>query len=734
MPQPYKEILLNSGLIAGQEGLNMAYGDKMKFFLLIGLLGTFSISVFSDDNYNSLISENFNDVSKNQGLIDDDQPSGVGEFLLDKIKGIEFKFSEKIVDVKNDKTGLGLAIKYGRKLEQSDEQGLWLRSDSYEVTQSFKPANFMDFPFTFGMERGNRITFVKQYDSQKKAAFKITVDDNIKKIPFNSDRVLNRMVPGDFFSMRANMNLFAGFKGSGSPQPGLELSGEALYVLTGNFVIQVYRMTDDRARIKIFAGDTKGGQVKGEVGVGYQLFSINPSNDVAETVIEEVLDFEPLEIMYEAKQGSIVVFDYLFNLKNEEARKAYDGLMTPSLLIKDLKALNALFGSNKRSGIRDDGEPSLLRPITDEIRAKMDKLLSDMSTVIKIANEDVSKKDKRITKVFHAKNDFQEKASSFDISLIIFKWEDSKNYLKNNIKSINANGEDYFYAPSFSKKFEVQLGIDDFGLKSERRSSFFSIFNTYPKVDDQDQNFIFSDLGTIIRREDNTFSPIEIGNLKETLKYNLPKEEDFNHFKGFGFNDNCWFVLKLLCWKNSVKFNFEFFVNPYGLRFIKDNYITIDDFTAAVRRLYTKKDGTTFKSNPFFSKPKDSDDYKRLYSKTAKLSLELYEILSKKSNLSSSQKVEKLMNYRKKYKFRKNLPYLVKAFINNESEFAKSTFYEVKLSRQRKEIKPFKRGKDTRQLYRQIRAIETALQDDDSEAYILFKNSDGEDEIKWTLQ
>lgn len=675
------------------------------------------------DNFRVAVSDQFEEIESLEDYIKE-KPS-LGKRIFGSLKQIDIKLSTSIFDVTSEDTGLSLAVKYKREIENSDVPGYYLRSDEYRFEQGFDAGNFLEnmvSPLSLGVDKGTVFKFIRQYSNRAKAVFDITTDDNLKKIPLNSTRVIENQEPGDYFSMTAKMNLFAGFEGSGSPTTGINVSGSAFYIISGKFLIQTYRMAKEKVRVKIFAGDSRGGSISGEVGIGYQFFKIDPSNDLTEKLVEEILDFDFIELFHTKQKGEILVFDYIFDLKDKDARKAFDDLMTPKLLIKDYDIIKNLFGSND-----DDNSTGMLSRINLERKIETEKLISNMAQVIEIAKEDEDIEKKRIERGFQAQINFQNKSTSFDINLIIFKYEKSKNYLQNAIKSFETNGEKYYYAPSFSKKSEIGFDIEVISFKSEKRDSFFSIFKTMPTDEPQDAQFSFSDLGVFQRMQENTFNKFEDNRLRKHLKYNLVNDEEFKKF-----NDWEWFPTWRLCFftclRREVLFESEFFLNPKGLNYLTENYTSIEEYKNALKSIYEDKEGKYIK-NPIFPRTSSTDAKARRDSRVTRIATKLYNITSPNSELTSRQKVTELMSFRNKSKFRRNIPFLLKKLIKDSELFSESVYYNITLSRPGVIIK-YEYGTDTTNLYEQIRTIEASFEEDDQESYLLFKNSVGSEDFE----
>lgn len=629
---------------------------------------------------------------------------GLGQRLRDNISQADVNIGTRLFNITDEDTGISLATRYRREVEGAGVSGYWLRSDTYTVETGIDAGNFlfnMNSPLGLGLEKDTTLKFVRQFTDRREAVLSIQIDDNLKKIPVNAQVVRDNLVPGDYFSTKAKMNMFLGFKPSASPVAGITTNLNAYYVLSGKFIIQTYRMPEDKIRVKIFAGETRTRGATATAEVGYEFFQINPGSQLTELLVEQIFDFDLLELFIKREQGEIMVFDYIFDLKNEEASSAFDDLMSPRLMINDARIASQIF--------------------SDE-RVATERLLSNIPKIAQIAEEDRDKEVKRIERGFEGQINFNTSTRGLDLSLFVLNYQRSNSYARNNIIEIGDDEDQYFYAPSYTTYSERGFDIGIADLNSRRSSTMFGLF----KNPGGEGNFEFSDIGTINNRDELTLTAIEEINLKSELKYNLPSESELEKFDSWGWSRVIPIPFRVI--KEDVNIRTQFFVNRTGLLYLQANYHSPEDFEAALTRIYRDENGRHI-NNPLFDRSSSRGrgnvgDNQR---EVKKLARKLFDIVSVNSPLSSQERVERLMSFRSRYVYRRYLPFLMKALISDSQAFERSVYYQIEMSHKglagENAIIYVYGESDSRGLYDQVRALESTFNEDDGEAYILFRNT-----------
>ncbi|MAZ47455.1 MAG: hypothetical protein CME65_02765 [Halobacteriovoraceae bacterium] len=633
--------------------------------------------------------------------------NGFGQRLRQSLSQVDINVGARLFNITNDDTGVNLAARYRREVEGAGVSGLWLRSDTYTVESGINAGNFlfnMGSPLGLGIEKDTTLKFIRQFTDRSDALLSIQIDDNMKKIPVNSQVVRENLEPGDYFSTKARMNMFLGFKPSASPVAGLTTKLNAYYVLSGKFIIQTYRMAQNKIRVKIFAGESKERGVRASANIGYEFFQINPTSRFTELLVEEILDFDILELFMTREQGEILVFDYIFDLNDSDASEAYDDLMTPKLMINDARIASRVFS---------------------EQRVPTERLLSNIPRISEIVAEDENKLSKRIERGFEGQINFNNSQRGVDLSLLVLNYQSSRSYARNNIIQIEAEGNNYFYAPSYTTYRERGFDIGLIDLSSNQTSTMFSLFRN-PGGGDK---FEFSDIGTINKRDEFTLTAIEENSLKSDLEYNLPNESEFSKFERWGWARGLPIPFRVV--KEDFNFRMQFFLNENGLIYLQQNYKTVEDFERVLTSIYQDRRGR-YRNNPLFRKPQTrgatrSRNTGSLQREVKRLAEKLNEIIAIDSPLSSQEKVESVMSFRRSYVYRQYMPFLMKKLIPDPEAFRSSVYYQIEMSHaglKRNSAINYTFGKrDTRGLYDQVRALEATFNEDDGETYILFRNS-----------
>ena len=683
--------------------LALSMNLKNRILLVATLSLSFNLSA-EVGSYQALEDKTFDRINDFESYA---KESGFGRKVLDKLSQANIRVGARIFNISSDQTGLSLAAKYKREVEAGGVSGYWLRSDSYELKAKFDAGDFLSglpVPVGLGLSKGTKLKFIRPYTDHSRALLEINTDENLKKIPFNSQIAMEQLEPGDYFSMQAKMNLFAGFSGDKLLSPGLNLNAKAFYILSGEFLVQTFKMKDQKIRVRLFAENSKNIQTSGGLNVGPQLFKINIGNSIGSKIVEKIIDFDLMEAFANREKGRVMVLDYIFDLNTEVARQAYDDLLTPKLALKDAQIAKDLFKDNA---------------------IQTERLLSNAAKIELIAKEDANKENKRIEKTFNSEIDFTRKGLGFDINLLVSKYERSRNYTENKIVSYDHDGEKYFFAPTFSseKEFGFDIGIID--LKSRKSSTFFSIFNSDPTQ----QNLDFSQVGMSFNYYEHSHTRIEEQNLHSEIKYNLPIESHYDQFESWDWPG--MFPIFFKKEKEDVNYRVQFFINKTGLEYIQTNYVKLEDFQNVIDSIYRGKRERHI-ANPLFHRSNNVSGPGGNGQKAKSLAKKLYRILSLESDLTSRERVDLLMEFRSSVSMRKYLPYLVKRMIKDKDVLERSIYLSIEMSHselQGENAISYQYGStDSLGLYKHIRALENSFNEDDTEAYILFRDSEDEEE------
>jgi len=395
--------------------------------------------------------------------------------------------------------GISFAVQNKYESEPSYHNGYYTRIDKWDVKQKINVGEiletvFGDLPFGATIQPGNSVIFVRQYKDQLKARTALPV--NPLKIPLNS-KLARELEEGTFVSIPTYLNLVTRLGPDVAQTSFVEAGTGFTYLISGEFITQIFKLSDNRIRLKIIYNTKKGPGLYFKISLDSQ---IDIASSLTNKLINDIFDFELFETNYDDQNGHMLAFDYFLDLSYPEVQKAYDAYMKSSLKFAPQKA-KLLFRNQTKL-------------VTNAI-ANLEPIHA-----IFMDDKDKPQEDKRVDKIFESSNDYNKKTFkiAFDVKLFEINANDIKtaNYIihtdRNEIKS-------FYQFDTFSKKSEFNL--------------FFSIFDSRTINDsyalykaDQNKNLTQlenSDFGISFEKTDEFLSRNEQIRIKNYLFSSLPQ-------------------------------------------------------------------------------------------------------------------------------------------------------------------------------------------------------------------
>lgn len=385
--------------------------------------------------------------------------------IKDKIADADINITAKLLDL-DIVDGLNLAVKYRYELEPSySSEGLYTRTDKYIVNLDLASGDLLNvtgdnglsdqFPIGFSIKKGAEILFARQFDNQSKAAFALPY--SLLQLPTTAKNALARLNPGDFVSIKTNLNLAVSgqllskvFDITGSPF--VNLSSSIYYVISGDFQIHIYRKKDNKVRMRFFADRkrTKGlnAGINLSISSKFELIDNDLANKLATKVTKKIIHFDlnknGIEVAFFKSKADLFILDYELNLSNAAAEKAYDDIMA-----RGLKLNLATVRVANPVGSADKLEEKLLTDAT---------ALEDLFNKHKGKNNDGSKADRPIERHFKGRDTLKSSGGSFTIGLNFVHFKKTSTYTEHDIASYDGNDTPTYYKfNSFYQRAEMKL-------------------------------------------------------------------------------------------------------------------------------------------------------------------------------------------------------------------------------------------------------------------------------------
>jgi len=393
--------------------------------------------------------------------------------------------------------GVGAKMFYKYEVEPSFVPNSYLRVDRYSFNMNLRPGDIIDgiSPVYMNISRGNDLYFIRNFDSQLKALTALPYSFN--KLPYNAKSSLERLSTGDFVSYPAQLSLSVGAKTTGPVGP-IKVEGLVGVILSGRFTINLYKVDEKHVRLKLVANTYNSGRVSVQTDTDINITGVGLVDDK----IKGMIFHDLVDIYGEKGFGEQYIIDYIFDLTQPEAAKAFD------LILKPNYKLNVKDFIGKFRGIE----------------FFEDKLISDFSLAEKLSRE-----SKGVERVFKGFNKYKFKKNGIKFGLLVSEIRKGHAYYKNKISVEDSSGEihRYFFPNRISfYKERLRLGVIN------RTDEFETSYHGLVSLDHEDKGKKYSDVGMSFWRDDKVLTKNEWKKIRQlvldTVPYEVAKDINFS--------------------------------------------------------------------------------------------------------------------------------------------------------------------------------------------------------------
>ena len=367
------------------------------------------------------------------------KPANLWERIVDEVAKKEIGGTVNLVSAEI-LNGISTSLQYRISSEPSYVGGYYTRIDKYTVNFNLNPGDFIeafDFPIGMNIHKGSEIFFARQFKSQAESL--VALPYTPLNLPFTAGNALKRLQPGDFVAFQADLSFIASI-GHDFLKGFFEAGASTHAFISGEFIVHVFRMSDNKVRVKLIATRGRGVGANAGVNFGKDVHIIGISY-VTEAV-DRLINLNPLNLSASARKNDVIMLDYIFNLNNPEAVEAYNTLMLHKVQLKDVRIANPL---------------ASMQDLTQE-------LLTDLTDIEKITQEDSSipNVDRRIDRVFKGSLEGSSRDANIKFGFNFWKFEAGRAYAENKVLSFdNENLQHQFRLDTLSryKKTKILFGL-----------------------------------------------------------------------------------------------------------------------------------------------------------------------------------------------------------------------------------------------------------------------------------
>ena len=398
--------------------------------------------------------------------------------------------------------GVNLSAKLRYEVESSYLDQYYMRVDKWDLKANINVGdvirNFTDLPFSFSVNRQNSFLFVRQFKSKKEAVMSLPYTP--KKLPLSADLALKNLNVGDFVSMPANLSIAVDARATTSyvAPVGINANAGVYYIISGEFAIQVFKLDESRVRLKLITSRASQTGLSGGVGLAFDVFGVR----VLDKQLDRLVGRDLVLLGYEAKPGSQFIVDYVFDLKHEESKEAFNQILRSTLKFKDVAVMTKFGGASKLK----------------------DKLISSFEKAEKVFEQDrhLPPSERRISRIFKGFNDYDSTVSKLKLSAIVASIKKDSIYTDGKITFFDKNEKNLqFYYPSRTKFMEAKLGKGFLELKDQSSQVNFGLIPRFNSENATNKN---PEFGVTFERRDKYFSDAEQQMVYKYMLGQIPKQ------------------------------------------------------------------------------------------------------------------------------------------------------------------------------------------------------------------
>lgn len=435
--------------------------------------------------------------------------AGLGNFLdkrelpkkiRDEIADLDISFSADLGDF-DLVNGINISTKYRYEVEASYMDQYYTRIDKWDLKAAVDVGdmidNFVDTPFSFSIDRKNSFFFVRQFKNKKEAVTSLPYTP--KRLPLSADLALKNLSVGDFVSMPATLNVAAsaGVSTSTAGSVVLDAGANIYWIVSGEFIVQVFKVDETHVRLKLMSRRGYSRGTNAEAGISFKFFGVK----VLDKQIDRLVEQDLVELGYGINPGSQFIVDYVFDLKNDEAKDAYDQILKSTLKFKDVIVMNKFDGADLK-----------------------EKLISSYEKADKIFEADKKRdpKDRRVSRIFKGFNNYKAETKHLKLALLVTSFKKDNTYTENKVTYIdkNENNLEFLY-PTYSKYMQTKTDKWFLDLKDQ---SFQNNYGLIPRLNSEDTKKKNPDFGLTFERKDKFFRGSEQKAIQKFLIGQIPAQ------------------------------------------------------------------------------------------------------------------------------------------------------------------------------------------------------------------
>lgn len=419
--------------------------------------------------------------------------------------------------------GLGVAFNHLLQVEPTFQGPFYHRVDRWSLNSDLNPGDILNSavssPVSLKISRKNQILFIRYFANRSKALNAAPYD--LSHLPLSAKTALNKLQPGDFVSIPAELNLIMSAELATS-HPIINANAGSYWLMRSQFEIHILRMSGSQVRLRMIAlRDHRREFPAAKIGIGFQLYRFG----LSQAELSSQYELSLAEGSRSVENGDIFFMDFIFDLGNQEACDAYEAILASKFKWKNVSSLS---------------EPNEKKWLDDAV-------IGDASMAEAICRQDLELdlSKRRVHCVFKGFSNYSREASRIKLGTRLLFFEKNGLTSTNDLMYLDAQGEQlsfFLVNSSASTGAGFLFGLREKSVKHDLGLLFRSTES--PRV----QNF--EDFFISVQVQDRLLDDREKKLFKNFLDLNLKSDHmvDMKLNNWFGKSDleNAYLQLKVV--------------------------------------------------------------------------------------------------------------------------------------------------------------------------------------------
>lgn len=342
------------------------------------------------------------------GIDSEDLGSRIRNDLLDA----DVRISAKLFDL-DLVPGISLSGKYRWELEGKVSERSWTRVDEWRLTGAVRIGDLLqdvfDLPFGINLDHDREVILVREFDHYADALR--AVPKTPLALPLSAEKA-RAMDVGWFWSLPVRLQAAASLAG-GYGEGLVSARGYANYVLRGRFRLNVFKEDATHVRVQLIGAHERGPGAGVDIRLAVEVFGVR----ILDRALDKLVDLKLLNWDHSRRRGVGIAADYLYDLEDAQARRAYDRMVKVSLTWGGLLAT----------------DPRLAAP------EMQDRLLTDLRPTERLFLEDRDRpvEERRVDRRFLGTNTFRVRNTRFKIGPRLARYGTNRRWVENDLRVIH---------------------------------------------------------------------------------------------------------------------------------------------------------------------------------------------------------------------------------------------------------------------------------------------------------